>query len=101
MFWEPSSVELAFEIGVFGTVVFIVEPSFFRGPSVVVPTSCFGVVSELIAVTKDVWDTSLLVVPSGAVPSVALLGFVTDTVPGIVAEAFVVEVSVGVGVEVF
>lgn len=26
--------------------------------------SCFGVVSELIVVTKDVWDTSLLVVPS-------------------------------------
>lgn len=101
MFWEPGSVELAFEVGVFGTVIFIVELSFLRGPSVVVPTSCFGVVSELIVVTKDVWDTSLLVVPSGGVPSAGLLGFVTDTMPGIVTEAFVVEVSAGVGIESF
>jgi hypothetical protein len=40
LFWEPGSVELAFEVGVFGTVIFIVELSFLRGPSVVVPTMC-------------------------------------------------------------
>lgn len=74
----------------FGTVVFIVETSFFMTPRVVV--SCFGVVGELSAGIKGVLGVALLVVPLGGVPPVDL--FVIDTMSGVVADAFVVDVSV-------
>lgn len=85
-------METAFEVGEFGTVVFIVETLLFVTPPVVV--SCFGGVGELSAgITGGVLNVVLLVVPSGGVPLVALLRFVTDTKPGVVADAFVVDVS--------
>lgn len=93
-------METVFEVGEFDNVAFIVETSLFMTPRVVV--SCFGVVSELSAgVNGDVLSVALLVVPSGGVPPVVLLRFVTDTVPGVVADAFVVDVSASDGVKLF
>lgn len=101
MCWELGSVEVAFERGKFGTVVFVVRSWFFMTPGVVF-SSCFTVVSELRAGVKGVSDDSPLVIPVGGVPSFALLtGFVSDTLPGVVTDDFVIEGSGSDGVDLF
>lgn len=95
--WELGSVEVAFERR-FGTVVFVVRTWFFMTPGVVI-SSCFTVVGELGAGVKGVLANSSLVIPVGGVPSFAVT--VTDMLPEVVTDDFVVGDSVGDEVDLF